>query len=378
MSTKRSRRRNDSSKNSAQPPLLAHEVATRSGVRATTDFPAKHKIEVARLWLDAGVVPVLGRRRVRGRRPAVLVEVPAEYAGKIIEPPVLGMEAVTARKVKRINADKLSSGFYPAHLPLRYAPRLLEKARPPKKIRYGADIPNSVFAPDTRYIFRDTSFPWCTTGRVDTAGGVCTGTMIGRRLMLTGSHCIQWTSTGAGWVKFTPSYYNGSEPFGVAWATRVIYWARADGSDGLSDQETAFDYVVLVLDRNLGDVTGYPGYRTYSSSWNGGSYWQQIGYPGDLSSSQRPAFFGGGSIESVQSKSTSGQTGSVLGHFMDTSGGHSGGPYWGWWDGEPWPRLVGVDSTSPATPGSGTTGDNEAGGGPALSSLIAYARANYP
>ena len=30
------------------------------------------------------------------------------------------------------------------------------------------------------------------------------------------------------------------------------------------------------------------------------------------------------------------------------------------------------------TPGDDTSGDNEAGGGPALSSLITYARQNYP
>ena len=30
-----------------------------------------------------------------------------------------------------------------------------------------------------------------------------------------------------------------------------------------------------------------------------------------------------------------------MGHFMDTARGHSGGPYWGWWGDEPWPRVVG-------------------------------------
>ena len=285
---------------------------------------------------------------------------------------------ITATKVERIDVEKRSEGFWPAHLPLRYMPNLVEKAPRKKKIRKGNDIPEVVFPPDTRYIYRDTSFPWCTTGKVETSSGSCTGTMIGRRLMVTASHCINWTNGGAGWVKLTPSYYNGSEPFGIAWATRVIYWSRVDGSDGLSDQETAFDYVVLVLDRNLGDITGYPGYRTYSSSWNGGNYWQHIGYPGDLSGSERPAFFGNGAISSVQSKSTSGQTGYVEGHFMDTSGGHSGGPYWGWWEGEPWPRLVGVHSVGASNPGTGTSGDNEAGGGPALSSLIGYAREHYP
>jgi hypothetical protein len=67
-----------------------------------------------------------------------------------------------------------------------------------------------------------------------------------------------------------------------------------------------------------------------------------------------------------------------MGNFIDTFPGHSGGPYWGWWGEEPWPRLVGTDSTSPKTPGTDKSGDNEAGGGPALSSLITYARQKYP
>jgi hypothetical protein len=124
---------------------------------------------------------------------------------------------------------------------------------------------------------------------------------------------------------FTPGYYNGSSPFGTANGTRVMYWNQAQG--GLSDFETAFDYAVWGLDRPLGDLTGYPGYRAYSQAWNRGRYWQQIGYPGDLGNGQRPPFFGGGAITSIGTKSTSGETGYVMGHFIDTFGGQSGGPY---------------------------------------------------
>jgi V8-like Glu-specific endopeptidase len=280
------------------PPATAGAVQRRAGVKATEAFPDA-RIELSRVWVSGRREFEVEARRVKGRRAAVALEAASNLTGRIVEPPAITAEKLTARLARQAATEdeRATAGLYPAHLPLSYKPMLVEKLRT-RRIRDGSDLPNSVFAPDSRYIFQDTAFPWCTTGRVDTSGGGCTGTVVGRRLMVTGSHCMQWTDTGAGWVKFTPSYYNGSAPFGVAGGTRVIYWSRVDGSDGVSDQETAFDYVVIVLDRSMGDLTGYVGYRTYSDSWNGGKYWQQIGHPGDLSGGQRPAFSGGGDRDS--------------------------------------------------------------------------------
>ncbi|MGD8846840.1 MAG: hypothetical protein PVJ84_22080 [Desulfobacteraceae bacterium] len=196
-------------------------------------------------------------------------------------------------------------------------------------------------------------------------------------MVLTASHCINWLSGGgAGWVKFSPAYYNGNGSWGEFYATRVIFWNKAEG--GLSDFETAFDYVVLVMNDYVGSRVGYPGYRTYSDDWNGEDVWQHMGYPGDLISTQRPAFVGDCSISTTSSESTSGQTGYVMGHYNDITGGHSGGPVWGWWSGEDWPRVVGVQSAEASTPAYNTSGDNEFGGGAGLSALISYARSNYP
>ena len=84
---------------------------------------------------------------------------------------------------------------------------------------------------------------------------------------------MQWTDNGAGWAVHLVLL----QRFGAVWrrmGSRVIYWSRVDGSDGVSDEETAFDYVVIVLDRNMGDLTGYVGspyFRTRGTAASTGS-----------------------------------------------------------------------------------------------------------
>jgi hypothetical protein len=275
-------------------------------------------------------------------------------------------------------------GFRPSGIPTRLLPTL---AKPTHQLRTGRgkdrDIGGTIFGTDDRYLFDDPSFPWSTTGKVRTVGKWGSGTVIGPRHVLTASHVVNWTGGSGGgvaWLTFTPGYFDGSGPWGEIAATRVIYWLQAPGS--LTDQETAFDYCVLIMEDRIGEVVGYPGFRTYDDDWNDGRYWQYIGYPGELSSGERPAFQGDGVISSVGEEEFSGRTGYVLGHFNEFTPGQSGGVVWGWWGEEPWPRVVGVGSTIGSTavqaPTGSTSGDNEYGGGPALSELIAWARENYP
>lgn len=314
------------------------------------------------------------------------VTLPGDTIGRRIPYESIAVEPLNSSKLQEIaRRAVVDDGLRMPHLPVYFHPEKVrlkrgEVAHPPFDFEYkpGVDRPTNVFAPEDRYIYQDTSFPWCTVGRVDTPLGYCTGCTIGSRLLLTANHIIQWNDDDtAGSVRFRPAHYSGSAPFGEAWATRVIFWMRTNPANGLTDRETAFDYVVCVLDTRVGDVVGYPGYRTYSDNWNGESYWQHMGYPSDLSGGARPSFQGDCVVSTVSNESTSGETGYVLGHFNDVVGGHSGGPIWGWWSGEPWPRVVGTQSAEANVPANNTSGDNEFGGGPALSSLISWARSHY-
>lgn len=374
----------------AQPvsaPLTASQITRLKPLPPEVAPPQSTAINLGTFRLPKRVAASLVR--VNGSKDLyqVRVNLPGKVLGQRTPFERIPTVKLDRRKLNGTNIGSLKpEGRRPRHLPVNFVPSTVklkptERTHPPFDFKYpkGVDRPTNVFAPDQRFIYNDTSFPWCTVGRVDSPLGSCSGCTIGSRLLLTASHTIQWNSDGtAGWVRFRPSYYNGSAPFGEAWATQIISWVKANGSDGLTDNETAFDYVVCVLDSPMGDVVGYPGYRTYSDSWNGGSYWQHMGYPSDLTGLERPAFQAQCVISTVQDESAAGQTGYVLGHFNDVVGGHSGGPVWGWWDNEPWPRVVGTQSAEASIPAGNTSGDNEFGGGPALSSLISWARSHHP
>jgi len=94
-----------------------------------------------------------------------------------------------------------------------------------------------------------------------------------------------------------------------------------------------------------------------------------------MGSGTRPIFHGNGVIDSTISESTSGRTAFRMMHQNDYWFGQSGGPAFGWWDGEPWPRVVGIYS---AVNWGGTGGPNANGGGNPLPGLINYTRTVEP
>ena len=127
-----------------------------------------------------------------------------------------------------IEESKLE-GFLPEHLALNPQKPLMDKRLkrgkffdPTKKLKKGEYMATTIFPPDQRYVFSDTSFPWCTTGKVDTGGGYGSGVLIGPRHLLCASHMMTWNPDNTvNQVTFTPSYFDGNAPFGNS---GILHW----------------------------------------------------------------------------------------------------------------------------------------------------------
>ncbi len=203
----------------------------------------------------------------------------------VLPPPIKAREFEHYRDIKEAQQEFPEfEGNLPDHLPLRVLPRRLSaELMVPRRVQAVKALSDlgerphnatTIFAPDQRYTFNDTAFPWCTVGKIETPGGSASGAMVGPRHVLTCSHAIQWNSNGtAGWVKFTPAYFDGSAPFGVAWGT-MVYWegVKVVGPT-INRNEGQHDYVCVVLNSRIGELTGWMGSRSWSDDWDDEPYW---------------------------------------------------------------------------------------------------------
>jgi len=281
-------------------------------------------------------------------------------------------------QVSRLRA-RGTAGFVPDHLPFKPTLPQLEEHRRVRRFigpRVGLQLDHlhpgefqatTIFPPDQRYLFDDTSFPWCTTGRVDVSGGWGSGALVGPRHLLCASHMMTWNPDNTvNQVTFTPSYFDGNAPFGNA---GIIHWYayRKVVGPTLSVADTEEDYVCLVLDQRLGDLCGWMGTRGYDSGWNGLSDWDHIGYPGDLGGGTRPSFQGSIPIDSTIGAASD----EYLAQKADVWPGQSGGPFFDWFGSDPWPSVVGVQSAQ-------NPSNNSAGGGNDIPHMVNQARTDFP
>ena len=238
--------------------------------------------------------------------------------------------------------------------------------------RKGARVrPEYVFPPDGRQVYYPGSYPWRTVGRIfvwsnaSAANWAWWGSaaLVSKNAILTASHVVPWGS-GSNWkALFVPAYYDGSSVYGVFTASWVT------SARGYKDHAQGDDMATMRLAQPLGDWLGYFGYKTYNDDWEDGEYWTLAGYPGDVANAQRPSAYYWFPITDDDSDGA----GVELEYKADTNSGNSGGPVFGWWDGKPY--VIGTHSGGEDN--FGEPRQNVAAGGSALSSLIAWARANW-
>ncbi len=300
----------------------------------------------------------------------VIVEIDGVRAGSRALPPALKGQASKIEK-RQISEEQLArqlTSYVPDHLGFNPTPReqlkSVQRIRPPMGDRR---VATTIFGADNRRAFQDTTYPWSTIGLVQTNRGSGSGVMIGPRHLLTVSHVIDWTAPAgfaADWVRFTPSFFDGNAPFGEAFGMHIYWYVQENGDGFISNNEGNFDYVVVVLDRRMGETTGWMGARGYDDDWDSLAAWSHMGYPADLNSGQRPTWQGGFRVDGTDADAQS-----IL-HQADVFPGQSGGPVFGFWDGDVGPRAVAVQSWQ-------NSSNNGASGSMDMRDLVALARTEF-
>jgi len=181
-----------------------------------------------------------------------------------------------------------------------------------------------VLGADERELVTDTTvLPWSAVGPVESlwhrSDGVMvsfgTGTLIGSRVVLTGGHVVY--DREAGWadeVIFIPGKHGNDEPFGRAYSVRTIS-QRA----WVEQKDNRYDLAMIVLDRPLGEQTGYLPIVAQPESFFVDRNLNSAGYPGETKSGQLQYHSFGISMD-VQD--------GLIRHTLDSEPGQSGSALW--------------------------------------------------
>jgi V8-like Glu-specific endopeptidase len=320
---------------------------------------------------DTAEPPEVVTRLVKvGRGAAATWEVELSVDGRELHPvapPPLNVKIFRTRDLARKRVDAM-----PASVPKIDAAKVAVRpeSRPvprQRKMQLG-DLrydPTTIFTPDGRKAYYDTTYPWrCVVRIVTPRGWNGSGVLIGPRHVLTASHCVDWTP---GWLSVYVMYSNTTYLASAngTWAYAATHVSSSAYSSTVADE----DYAVIVLDQPIGLTYGWLGSRTYDNGWDDTvTAWHSIGYPQDWS--------GSGEIAAWQTdfalNEFDGATGStrlLRSNSFDNWPGQSGSPVFGFWNDGPY--AVGVVS--------GQASDfNWIAGGSMLPTLVRQAQTDHP
>jgi V8-like Glu-specific endopeptidase len=376
-------------KHGAEPPITAQALLALDNAAAQGEPPphVAHELASRRLYLSSrdGVADIERAVKDADRHSdSVSLSLPASVR-----------VGLPGRRVGVFNRKELEDtvgevrhtpGFMPEWAALVYHPKVAPRPSPKRMRRFDGrrvrpvDNQEFLYGPDDRHIYYPQGYPWQCIGKVDvypnaesdnpTEWG--SGVLIGDRIVLTAGHVAAAPSDPHDWkMRFTAAMYDGSSILGAGAVSYV--------SDSLwyGDGVSGHDIGLLRLYEPLGTSLGYFGAKTYDSSWNNGSYWILAGYPYDIASANSPSRQFGIAVLDEDSDI---EQSAELEHHGDVASGDSGGPFFGFWAGDPIPYAVGTTSGHETTGPSWAGGEdnNIEAGGALMVQAIAAARQNWP
>lgn len=182
--------------------------------------------------------------------------------------------------------------------------------------------PLNVIGDDDRVrVTPTTDFPWRVIGKTfmtypNDSEWTASGALIDSFHVLTAGHVV-FNGPEGGWarqIEFFPGLDGNYATFSSAWDVEL----RAPAA-WTEQGDTDYDWGIITLDRNIGNVLGWLGYAYEPLDYYPGKVFNLAGYPSDLDQGLGLYWASGYATRATEN---------VLYHTIDSSAGQSGGPVW--------------------------------------------------